>query len=265
MRRSVFFAAFFSLLALATPGLAQEADVTLSPAPPAAPVLGAPVTPAVVAPHAAVVVAPAPAAPPRVEDKPKADDKDKEEKDSAHFRFGMGLDADFLFAPAKGTAGSAGAVPGIQGFGAGLALRLGAQINQWFAMYYQPHLVLGGTVSESAPPVPNVPGFMPPKLPSATVIGAVFNSVLLEATLPVLQIGAGPSLDVLGIKGFSLLKSDPGSTNAYFGVDGRVAIVIGGHGPGSHAGFAINANVHPTFWTGGVLTTFSLGLGGELY
>ena len=221
-----------------------------------------PATAVVVAPATAVVVAPAQTPqtppPPRPEDRTKADDKNKEGKDSTHFRFGMGLDADLIVAPKTSTA------PGLQGFGAGLELRLGAQINSWFAIYYQPHAIVGGTIGETATPIPGV------KAPNATLIGAVFNSALLEATLPALHIGAGPSVDVLGIKGFALQipgspPADPGSTNAYFGVDGRVAIVIGGHGPGSHVGFAINGNVHPTFWNGGVLTTFSLGIGGELY
>jgi hypothetical protein len=227
-----FFAASAIILASATQALAQEAEVKVT-------------TP----PATAVVVAPANESAPKKEEK-----KDDEPKDSTHFRFGMGLDADYIFSPPRKAP-----LVGLQGFGAGLALRLGAQINQWFAVYYQPHAIIGGTISESATPVAGV------KLPTATLIGAVYNSALLEATLPILQIGAGPSVDVLGIKGYSLTMSDPGSTNAYFGADGRVAIVLGGHGPGSHVGFAINGNVHPTFWNGTVLMTVSLGIGGEIY
>jgi hypothetical protein len=169
---------------------------------------------------------------------------DESKKDSAHFRFGMGLDADYLLAPSPTS---------LQGLGAGLQVRLGVQINSWCATYYQAHAVIGGTVQGSGLET------------NATLIGAVFNSVLFEATLPVLHVGAGPSVDVLGVRGFSLQGGETASTTASFGLDGRAAIVIGGHGPGRHAGFDIEANVHPTFWNGIVLTTFSVGIGGEMY
>jgi hypothetical protein len=228
-----FFPAIAVVLASATQALAQEAEVKVSTTPPAT----------------AVVVAPATESAPKKEEK-----KDEEDKDTAHFRFGMGLDADYIFTPKTSS------LSGLQGFGAGLVLRLGAQINQWFAIYYQPHAIVGGTISETKTPIPGAPS-----LPNATLIGAVFNSALIEATLPILQIGAGPSVDVLGIKDYSLTANDPGSTKPYFGADGRVALVLGGHGPGSHGGFAINGNVHPTFWNGTVLMTLSLGIGGEFY
>lgn len=225
MKRAFFPLAAASLvLAFATQALAQEAQVSVSatPAPPAT----------------AVVVEPTKEAP------KKEEKKDEEEKDSAHFRFGLGLDGDYFFEPGANS---------LQGIGVGLQIRLGVQINQWFATYYQAHAIVGGTVSSAG------------LASTATVIGTFFNSALLEATLPVLHIGAGPSIDVLGVKGFALMGGETGSTGAYFGVEGRAAIVIGGHGPGRHGGFAINANVHPTFWNGVVLTTFSLGIGGEMY
>jgi hypothetical protein len=241
-----------SLLALATPCLAQEADVTLSAPAPAAPAAAPPAATVVVAPPSPSLQATATrdeAADARGRD--KGEKKDEEEKDSAHFRFGMGLDADYLLAPGS---------TGIQGFGAGLELRLGAQVNQWFAVYYQPHAIVGGTLSIGSSVVPGTPG-----LPSANLIGAVFNSGLAELTLPILHLGAGPSADIIGVKNYSLTTGVANSFGAYFGIDGRAAIVIGGHGPGRHLGFAINANVHPTFWNGIVFTTFSLGIGGEMY
>jgi len=264
MRRAFLPVASAScVLALATPAFAQEAEVSVSPAP----VVGVAVTPtpAPVAAVAVIPATPAASAKPKAEEK-KDEEKKKEEEDNAHFRFGMGLDANYIYGPKTSTA------PSLNGFGAGLEFRLGAQIMSWFAAYYQPHAILGGTISESAPSVPAPTGVKLPKLPSATLIGAVFNSGLIEATLPVLHIGAGPSADIIGVKNYALLPAklggppvDAGGTSAYFGVDGRVAIVIGGHGPGSHAGFAINGNVHPTFFHGTTLLTFSLGIGGEFY
>jgi len=224
-RALLFLTALTSVLGLAAEARAQDAQVTVAPAPAPTP--------------SALVVAPAPGGAPAKEEKPP------EEKDSAHLRMGFGLDGDYMFGPGANS---------IQGLGVGLQIRIGAQINEWFAAYYQAHAVAGGTISSAG------------LASKATFIGTVFNSALVEATLPVLHIGAGPSVDVVGVKDFSVLASgDTGATSAYFGIEGRAAIVIGGHGPGHHAGFAINANVHPTFWNGIVLTTFSLGIGGEFY
>ena len=249
-------ASALTLLALAPPCLAQEADVSVTAPAPAPPPVPLPVpAPMPAPPAAAVVVAPAAPAVASTATRDEAADarrrgekKDDEEKDSAHFRFGMGVDADYLVAPGS---------TGIQGFGAGLQFRVGAQVNQWFAIYYQPHALVGGTISTGAITAMN--------LPSATLIGAVFNSALAELTLPALHIGAGPSVDVIGVKDYTVLNPVANSFGAAFGVDGRAAIVVGGHGPGRRVGFAINANVHPTFWQGLVFTTFSIGIGGEMY
>jgi hypothetical protein len=211
-------AAALTVVLLSTTSLAQEATVTASPA----------------APSGTVVVQPA-AAQPVTENKRK----EEEEKDSAHFRFGMGLDANYLFSPNR-----------LQGLGIGVQVRLGAQINQWMAAYYQAHGVLGGTLADSGSLMGTGTG----------IIGTVFNSGIFEATLPVLHVGAGPSVDVIGVKGLMT-----GATQVCFGLEGRAAIVIGGHGPGRHGGFAINFNVHPSFWESTVLMTFSAGIGGEMY
>jgi hypothetical protein len=169
-------------------------------------------------------------------------DRDKQEtnEDFTHFRFGLGLDGNYLLAS------------GVNGAGVGLQIRLGAQINQWFAVYYQGHGLVGGVVggSESG---------------NAGVLGAAFNSAMAELTLPFVHIGAGPSVDYVGIAGCSAASGCANDTGVHFGLDGRVALVIGGHGPGRHGGFAINFDAHPTFLDGATLTTLSLGLGGEMY
>ncbi len=211
-----------SVLASATAAFAQDEEVGVAAPPPAT-----------------VSVAPAPYSAPPAEEK-----KDEEKRDSAHFRFGMGLDGNFFLSPAPTS---------IDGLGAGLQLRLGVQINSWCAAYYQAHAILGGTLQGA-----NLETH-------ATLIGAVFNSVLFEATLPALHVGAGPSLDVLGVEGFSFQNGTSGAVTPAFGLDGRAALVIGGHGPGRHAGFEIEANAHPTFWNGIIAATFSLGIGGEMY
>jgi hypothetical protein len=162
----------------------------------------------------------------------------KADEDYAHFRFGLGLDGNYLVAS------------GLSGAAVGLQLRLGAQIDQWFAVYYQGHALVGGIVGGST---------------GGGLLGGGFNSIMAELTLPLLHIGAGPSVDVLGIAGCSATGGCDNETGVHFGIDGRVALVLGGHGPGRHGGFAINFNAHPTFVDGTVLTTLSLGIGGEMY
>jgi hypothetical protein len=186
---------------------------------------------------------PPPAAPAASTAAPAADGEAKPKKDKedyVHFRFGLGLDGNYMLAP------------GVSGAGVGLQLRLGAQINQWTAVYYQGHGIVGGILGggDSA---------------GAGLVGAGFNSLMGELTLPVIHIGLGPSFDVIGIAGCGANTGCSPDTGTYFGIDGRVAIVIGGHGPGRHGGFAINFNAHPTFVAAGVLTTLSLGIGGEMY
>jgi hypothetical protein len=206
-------------------------------------VLGAPVT-AAAQEHATGSGAGAPIVAVAVPDQgptgaPVEPDATTKPKDAPHFRFGMGLDGAVLVSP------------NVTGAAAGLQLRLGAQINQWFALYYQGHALMGAVVGGDA---------------SAGFVGAAFNTIMAELTLPILQIGFGPSLDVFGIAGCSATDLDCGSnSDVFFGLDGRIGVVIGGHGPGRHGGFAINANVHPTFVNGDVVTTVSLGLGGEMY
>jgi hypothetical protein len=169
-------------------------------------------------------------------------DKDKQQtnEDYTHFRFGLGLDGNYLTSS------------GLSGAGVGLQIRLGAQINQWFAVYYQGHGLVGGLVGGS-------------DSTGAGVLGAAFNSAMAELTLPLVHIGAGPSVDYVGIAGCSAASGCSPDTGVHFGLDGRVALVIGGHGPGRHGGFAVNFDAHPTFLDGATLTTLSLGLGGEMY
>lgn len=157
----------------------------------------------------------------------------------AHLRFGLGADLAAL--------GSTD----FFGLGVGLQARLGVQLSPWFAVYYQPHAIGGLVLTGDS---------------SAGALGAVFNSANIELDLPILQLGAGPSLDVLALAGCSL--GDAGCTvdnGTYFGVDVRAALMIGPHGPGTHSGFAIEANLHPTFLDADVLTTFTLGFAGEIY
>lgn len=169
-------------------------------------------------------------------DQPPTRPLDVEEPDPVRLRFGIALDGDLL------------AADGLVGLGIGLTARLGVQLNQWFGLYYQPHGIVGGWLSESA----------------GGVIASLFNSVNAELTLPFFHIGAGPSLDVLAVAGCSADGCLSGDA-VFFGIDTRLAVVIGAIGRGSRGGFSINAHLHPTFVGDLVVLTATLGVGGEVY
>ena len=161
------------------------------------------------------------------------------DRGSAHLRFGLGADLAALGAP------------DILGLGVGVQARLGLQFSPWFAIYYQPHAIGALAASGDA---------------NGAVFGTVFNSVNAELDFPVLQLGLGPSLDLIWRTDCEIGAAGCGTaTGSYLGVDTRAALLIGPHGRGSHAGLALEANLHPTFVGDTVLTTFTLGFAGEIY
>lgn len=165
--------------------------------------------------------------------------------DPARFRFGVEIGGEVLVGPAVGA-------------GIGLAFRTGVQFNQWVGLYYQPHGIVGGWVSLSE------------TAGAAGVIAAWLNSLNVELTLPFVHLAAGPSVDVLAVAGCGGdLASGTGGClsgdTVFFGIDSRLALVLGGIGRGTRGGFAINVHAHPTFVGDTVLVTLTLGLGGELY
>lgn len=111
-------------------------------------------------------------------------------------------------------------------------------------------------------------------------VGAVsgFFVTPMFALTPVdlFEVSAGPSLDILSGGGVSeSVNTGAGSTSvsaggfsgAYFGIDGRVALHLGGRNPDSHRrrGFTISADVHPSFVPGGAVTFITGGLGADWF
>lgn len=88
--------------------------------------------------------------------------------------------------------------------------------------------------------------------------------------IDLLEIAAGPSLDYLSGGGVS---AGPGGTSVggfsgmYFGINGRLALHLGGRNPdtGRRKGFTIGGDIHPTFTPGSAVTFFTLGLGADWY
>jgi hypothetical protein len=164
----------------------------------------------------------------------------EEDADPIRIRFGGSFDFDVLVA-----------TTGTVGLGAGLTLRAGVQFNHLFALYYQPHGIAAGWVTAGGE--------------GAAL--ALFNVAMLELTLPFVQIGVGPSWDVAHVEACnSTLTRCANGDGSAFGLDMRVALVLGGVGRGRRGGFSINLNVHPTFIQGDeVIVTTSIGFGGEMF
>jgi hypothetical protein len=117
--------------------------------------------------------------------------------------------------------GVAGSVDGLYGGG---QLRLGVQWTRSFATYGMTQGLIGG--------------FVPPA-PGSDVFGVMLNSLMLEGTVGIVQIGFGPAFDfVWGCDGTPSQWSC-GSVGPYFGLDARGALRLGM--------LTLSLDVHPTW------------------
>lgn len=151
---------------------------------------------------------------------------------------------------------------GINAAGGGLAgdheagmgggqLRLGAQINDLFAIYYQGEGFIGAWSTDSR------------------LAGMLYNVAMAELTLAdVFQLGLGPSLDYVwgcrdpnGNRDLACANEGP-----FFGADARLAVVLGGEGPHNRHGVTFSATIHPTWFAeDSVSVAALLGVGYEMY
>lgn len=163
-----------------------------------------------------------------------------QDDDPTRMRFGGAIDFSVV-------ASTTGAVA----LGGGLTLRLGAQFNHLWALYYQPHGIVAGWVEAGG----------------QGSVFALFNVGMLELNLPFFQFGLGPSWDVSHIEGCNIALTDCTTTNgSNFGLDARVAVVLGSMGRGRRAAFSINVNVHSTFIAdSGAIISTSISIGGEAF
>jgi hypothetical protein len=131
------------------------------------------------------------------------------------FRWGIGL------------TGGVWAVPGKVGGAGGASIQLGAQLNDWFGLYYAG--MLGGAGAGSD-------------------VGAVlYTSLIGDLTLGVFQLGIGPSLDVFTSS--AKTGADFAPAGAFFGAVGHAAIAMGSLRPGKKSHLMLGIDVHPT-WVG---------------
>lgn len=148
------------------------------------------------------------------------------------------------------------------GFG-GANVRIGAQINHLWSVYYQGAGLIGGYGLESRGET------------GVTVFAGWFNSFLGGVTVGhMLDIGFGPSIDsIAALSASADTEGDLPSASAGalagtgFGMHARAALLLGGWNPSGprRKGFAIALDFHPTFLDGRALLLTSLSLGREWY
>lgn len=141
-----------------------------------------------------------------------------------------------------------------QGGIAGLAARVGVQLNDVVAIYLQGH----GLIGEYAPdPRPT------------SLIGMVFHEGIIEVTLlDFLELGAGPSIDVIWGCEANNGGAYCGHSGAFFGGDFRIGFVAFNHhrttATDSRHGLVFSIDAHPTWIGPQMITTMLFGIGGEL-
>lgn len=142
-----------------------------------------------------------------------------------------------------------------EGWMAGLSLRIGAQISDWFAAYYQPAGFFVGL--ESATPGDDFEDAW-----------TMWNTFLAEVTLfDFLSIGGGPSVDFFwGCDGSRLGQASCSDEGAFFGLHGRAAVNLGGMLFDQRGAVNLSFDIHPTWFEDDSATLAMLGgIGVELY
>ncbi len=105
------------------------------------------------------------------------------------------------------------------------------------------------------------------------IAGYQFTPMFALTPVDVFEVAAGPSLDYLTGGSETVTSAAGGSASVngfsslYFGVDGRLALHLGGRNPETlrRRGFTLSADVHPSFVSGGPVTFFTVGLGADWY
>ena len=156
--------------------------------------------------------------------------------------------------PRFGLDGTGGAfVRGPEAAFGGLRARLGLQLGDWFSIYYMPTGLVGGFLSSRA---------------NDAVVGLMYNTLMAEVTLfDMVQLGVGPSIDLTwgcaDDRQGDLSCADHGP---FFGLDGRVAVVIGGDMEHGRGGLTLSADVHPTWYNDDAVGITVLGgIGVDMY
>lgn len=172
----------------------------------------------------------------------EVEEVEAEDPDFARFRFGISGLGGYSFAGGPD-----------QGLG-GAALRLGVQLGDLFAIYYQPTGLIGSFTNRD-------PG-------RDSISGQMWNTGMLDLTLfDMLQIGGGVSADFIwGCDETIQEEVACAESDIAFGAEGRLALVLGGAEPGYRDGFVIEARIHSTWYDDDDASVAVLGgLGYEVY
>jgi hypothetical protein len=105
------------------------------------------------------------------------------------------------------------------------------------------------------------------------IAGYEFTPMFALTPVDIFEVAAGPSLDYLtgGSETVTTVGGASGTVNGfsslYFGLDGRLALHLGGRNPETlrRRGFTLSADVHPSFVSGGPVTFLTVGLGADWY
>lgn len=135
----------------------------------------------------------------------------------------------------------------------GLAARVGVQLNDVVAIYLQGHGLVGQYVPDPRP---------------TSLIGMLFHEAMIEVTLlDFLELGAGPSIDVIWGCAADNGGAYCGRSGAFFGGDFRIGFVAFNHprssATDSRRGLVFSIDAHPTWIGPELVTTMLFGIGGE--
>lgn len=248
-------AALVTMLAFVRAASAQDVPPEDAPPPPVMYTQPAPYPP-----PGAVVVVGAPGQPPPGYYAPGYIESPRH-RDHARVRFGIEAGGGYMFASSK--VGSA------HGPAFNFGLRLGAQINNPWAVYLQSS-VSGGVAG----------GFSYDGTVLGGLAGTWSNGVIAEYTLGnILHFGLGPSYD-LGFGGIcanstslgngttmrpSNTTSCIGSAGSAFGATGRIAATFGFVRPSRRHALSLGLNLHPMFAPSGTFFFATLNAGYEAF
>jgi len=137
------------------------------------------------------------------------------------------------------------------GFGGGVAIHIGLQLNDIVATYAVHRLWLADVIGGDE-----------------RMFAVSTNAVVIDLTLfERVQFGAGPALDVgIGaLCGQDATRCD-GLGDVHLGVETRLAVSLGERTPARRRGLVISANVHPIFVDRNTtIVIVGLGLGYQLF
>jgi hypothetical protein len=140
---------------------------------------------------------------------------------------------------------------------------------------------IGYVITEMYSIYGNLSGFAwigtPSNAPSGLSFGAISGSQItpMFALTPVdvFEVAAGPSIDYLTGGSVSTNVAGAGSVSAggfssvYIGLDGRLALHLGGRNEtsGRRRGFTLSGDIHPSFVSGGPIVFYTVGLGADWF